>query len=111
AVVRRVDDPAGADRGLGDLHVLADALDLAEDGVERMLERAVDRVPLRGAKLVEIAFDPLTRDAAALTMAAPEIPGNLIPGEHGAGNLVEHCGSEALTDGVCVLDRRRRPAK
>ena len=50
--------------------MLADALDLAEDRIERVLERPVDRVALRGPQLVEVALDPLARRAAALAVAA-----------------------------------------
>ena len=38
-----------------------DALDLAEDRIERMLQRAVDRIPLRRPQLVEIPMDPFAR--------------------------------------------------
>ena len=89
-VVRRVDDAAGARGGLGELDVLADPLDLAEDRVERVLERPVDRVALRRAQLLEIGLDPLARRAPALAVAALQVPRDLVAGQHGLGDLVEH---------------------
>ena len=55
-VVRRVDD-AVVRIACGAMQVFVLALDLAEDGVERMLQRAVELVPLGRAQLVEIPVD------------------------------------------------------
>ena len=76
-VIGRVDDAARARGGLDDLDVLADAFDLAENRIERMLQRAVDRIPLRRPQLVEIAVDPLARRAPAV--AALQIARDLVP--------------------------------
>ena len=60
-----------------------------------MLERAVDRVALRRAQLLEVRLDPLARRAAALAVAALEVSRDLVAGEHGPRDLVEHrqgCG-------------------
>ena len=53
------------------VQVLVLALDLAEDRIERMLQRAVEPVPLRGAQLLEIGVDPLARLLAALAVMPP----------------------------------------
>ena len=50
-----------ADGGDDVMQVFVLALDLAEDRIERMLQRAVERVPLRRPQLVEIAVDALAR--------------------------------------------------
>ena len=42
------------------------ALDLAEDRIERMLQRAVELVPLRRPQLVEVRVDLLARPSAPL---------------------------------------------
>ncbi len=58
-VVRRVDDAMRA-HGADDVRqVLVLALDLAQDWIQRMLERAVELVPLRRAQLVEVSVDLL----------------------------------------------------
>ena len=77
-VVRRVDDASGARGDPREVDVLGDALDLAEDRVEGVLQRAVDRVALRGVQLLEVALDPLARGAPALAATALEIPGDLL---------------------------------
>ncbi len=60
-VVRRVDDAVAADR-VGDVvQVLVLALDLAQNRVERVLQRAVELVPLRGPQLFEVGADLLAR--------------------------------------------------
>lgn len=79
-VVRGVDDaPAGADRGLRALDVLLAAVDLAENGIERMLQGAVHPVALGGPQLVQVAVHALRRLLGRLAPAAPEIARNLLP--------------------------------
>ena len=48
-VIRDVHHPSGARRLLGDVDVFVDAIDLAEDRIERMFQRAVDGIALGGA--------------------------------------------------------------
>ena len=68
-VVRDVDDAAArADCGLRALDVLLPAVDLAENGIERMLQGAVHAVALRGAQLVQVAVDAQRR-----------LPGRFVP--------------------------------
>src|SRR6185436_3742617 len=57
SVVRGVDDAPRLGCGFRDVNVLADAFDLAEDRIERVLEGAVNRVALPRAQLLEIRFD------------------------------------------------------
>ena len=82
---------------VGDVvQVLVLALDLAEDRVERMLQRAVELVPLRRAQLVEVAVDPLARLRAAVAVAAAEVPDDLLARENRLGDVVQH-GEPART--------------
>ena len=90
-VVRDVDDAARARRLLRDGDVLVDALDLAQDRIERMLERAVDRVALRRAQLVEVGVDPLARLQFALAVPAAQVARDVFPREHRLCDVVgEH---------------------
>ena len=69
-------------------HVLADAFDLAENRVERMLERLVDRVALRRAQLLQVAFD-----AGACLCACGlvvEVAGDLLAREDRLRDVIEH---------------------
>ena len=74
----------------GDLDVLVDPLDLAQDRIERMLQRAVDRIPLRRPQLVEVGVDALARLELGLPMAATQVPRDILPREHRLGDVVEH---------------------
>ena len=65
-VIGRVDDPSCARGGLDDIDVLAQPFDFAEDWIERMLERAIDRVPLCRPELFEIGVNALARGAPAV---------------------------------------------
>ena len=67
-------------------------LDLAEDRVERVLERPVDRIALRGPQLVEILVDPLARLGPGLAVAALQVAHDFVAREHGARDLVGHVG-------------------
>src|SRR5205085_5862833 len=87
-VVRNVNDPAGPCRLLGNLDVLVDPLDLAENGIQRMLEGPVNRVPLRRPQLVEIAVDPLACLQLALPVPATQVARDVLPGQHRLSNVV-----------------------
>jgi hypothetical protein len=67
-MVGGVDDASGARRRLDDVDVLDVPVDLPEDRIERVLERAVDRVALPRAQLVEVREDALTRLQLALAV-------------------------------------------
>ena len=54
-VIRGVDDAMGARRVQDVVEVLRLALDLPENGIERMLQRAINRIPLGGPQFLEIA--------------------------------------------------------
>ena len=89
-VVRRVDDAVLADR-VGDVvQVLVLALDLAQDRIERMLQRAVELVALRRAQLVEVAVDLLARLRAAVAVAAAEVPDDVLVREDRLGDVILH---------------------
>ena len=88
AVVRRVDDApllGSVDR---ELLVLADAFDLAKDRIERIFERAIQLVALRGLQLVKIGHHPRARGVARQAMGAFEKPRHVFPGEDGFGDGV-----------------------
>ena len=89
-VVRRVDDAVRARRVQDVVQVLGLALDLAEDRIERMLQRAVDRVPLRRPQFFEIGVDALARLLAALAVVAAEVLDDLFALEDGLGDVVQH---------------------
>ena len=72
------------------LDALVDALDLAEDRIERMLQRAVDGVPLRRPELVEVGVDALARLRRRLPVAALKVARDLFAREHRPGDFVEH---------------------
>ena len=55
-VVRDVHDAAAPNALAGMFDVLGDALDLAENRIERMLQRAVEPVSLRGASIPRDSF-------------------------------------------------------
>jgi hypothetical protein len=53
------------------------ALDLSQNRIERVLQRAVERIALGGPQLLEIGEDPLTRLLSAV--AASQITGHILP--------------------------------
>ena len=73
---------------LRDLDVLVDPLDLAQDRIERVLQRAVDGVALRGAQLVEVAVDPLARLQLALPVPAAQVARDVLSREDRLGDVV-----------------------
>ncbi len=79
AMIRGVDDAVRADRGGDVMQVLVLALDLAEDRIQRMLQRPVELMPLRRAELVEEGVHLLARELE-----------NLLARENGLRNVVEH---------------------
>jgi hypothetical protein len=98
-VVRDVDHASGARRGLRGRDVFVDALDLAENRIEGMLQRAINRVALRGAELVKVGVDPLTRLHLALSVPAAQVARDVLPGENRLGNVVgEHRAALYQTD-------------
>src|ERR671912_2109047 len=90
-MVRHVNDAARARRRLRHGDVFLDALDLPENRVKRMLQRAVDRIALGRAELVEVRVDPLARLQLALPVTAAQVTRDVLPGENRLGNVVgEH---------------------
>ncbi len=57
---------------------LVEPLDLSQDGIERVLQRAVDRIALRRPQFVEVGVNPLARIELGLAVAAPKIPGDIL---------------------------------
>src|SRR5262245_53313066 len=92
-VVRDVDDSSPAGRILGVLDVLRNATNLSQDGIERMLEGAIEPVPLLRAQLVEILLDALPRIRFGRSRQAAHVLRDVLTLEHGAGNVVRSHGS------------------
>jgi hypothetical protein len=65
------------------------AFDLAKDGIERMLQRAIQTVPLRRAQFFEIPEDPLPGLLTALTVC-PQILYDLFAGEDCLSDFIKH---------------------
>ena len=108
-VVRDVDDAAGARRLLRDLDVLLDALDLAQDRIERVLQRAVDGIALRGPQLVEVGVDPLARLQLALPVPAAQVARDVLAREDRLGDVVwEHVPRDYIKRAGLALRRRYR---
>ena len=94
-VIRDVDHPPGLSSPAARWSTcLVDAFDLAEDRIERVLQRAVDGVALRRPQLVEIRMDPLPRLEFGLPMAATQISRHVLAREDCLGDVVEHHGVE-----------------
>ena len=89
-VVRRVDDSMLAHRVQDVVEILGLALDLPENGIERMLQRAIDRITLSGPQLLEIRVDALARLVAVLPVVAAEVAEHLLALEDGLGDLIQH---------------------
>ena len=92
AMVRRVHDTALLDGVDGELLMLADAFDLSQDRIERILERAVQLVALRRLQFFEIAEHPAAGGVARQPVAALDEPGHVFAGENRFRNRVwPHC--------------------
>ncbi len=89
-VVRNVDDAAVGGGLLRDVDVFLDPFDLAEYRVERVLERAVNRVTLGRAQLVEIRMNAFAGLEFRLPMAATQVPCDIVARQHGLSDVVEH---------------------
>ena len=87
-VVRRVDDAARARGRLDDLEVLDPPLDLPQNRIQRMLQRAVERIPLRRPQLFEIGEDPLA--AVRSAVRAAQIAGDVLAREDGLSQIVRN---------------------
>ena len=89
-VIRGVHHTVAGRRGNGVVQILVLALDFPEDGVERMLERSIQLVPLRRPQFVEIGDDTFPHLVAALAIAPPQVLDDLRPCQHGEGDVIEH---------------------
>ena len=85
-VVRGVDDAAGAGRVFDDLEMLDPPLDLPQNRIERMFERAIERIPLRRPQLFEIGEHPFAAIRAAVR--APQVPDDILAREDGLSEIV-----------------------
>ena len=87
-VVRRIDDAAGSRRRLDDVEMFDPAIDLAENRIQRMLQRPVERVPLRRLELFEVCEHPLPAVRAAVRTL--QVPHDVLACEDGLGEVVIH---------------------
>jgi hypothetical protein len=104
-VIRDVDRAPRAGGAFRDVDVLVDPFDLAQDRIQRMLQRPVDRVALRGAQFVEIGVDALARLEFGLPVAATQVPRDLFARQHRLGDVVEH-RADYITAGSDGIWRR-----
>ena len=90
-VVRRVDDAVIADGAEHVVQILVLALDLPQNGIERVLQRSIDRVPLGRAQLVEVAVDALARSLVSPGAVCPaEVLDDLFAGQHSLCDGIKH---------------------
>ena len=75
------------DRRLRALDMLLPAIDLAEDGIEGVLQGAVHAVPLGRLQLVQIAVDPGRRLVGGFAFRAAEVPYDFLPCKHRLGDV------------------------
>ena len=90
AMVGGVEHAAGGRGLLRDLDALGVPFDLAENRIERVLQRAVNRVPLRRPQLLEVPADAIPHLESGLAMAAVQVPDDVLAREHRLGEVVEH---------------------
>ena len=109
-VVRRVDDAMAARRVQDVMQVLGLALDLPENGIERVLQRAVNRIPLRRPQLVEIGVDALARLIAVFPVVAAEVPEHLLALEDGLRNVIQHADRSDYSTGFRLQALGFRPS-
>ena len=94
-VVGDVNHASAARRFLWYPNPLVEPLDLSQDGIERVLEGAIDRIALRRPEFVEVGVNPLARIELGLAMSAPKITGDILSRENGLRDVVEHHASSA----------------
>ena len=87
-VIRDVHDAAGERRLFGVLEVFGDAPDFPENRVERVLQRAIEAVALRGTQFVEIGLDPLARVGFRRPRYAPQVSSDVVARQDGFRDVV-----------------------
>ena len=102
-VVRRVDHAVASDRGRDVVQVLVLSFDFSQDGVQRMLERAVNRITLGGLEFIQVGVYacPRLAIAAAIAKAALEVLDDLLSGQNSLGDVIDHfaAGDQATPAG------------
>ena len=103
-MVRGVQHAPGGGGLLRDLDVLGVPVDLAEDGIEGVFQRPVDRIPLRRPELLEVGADPIAHLGLGPGMAAVQVPDDFLAREHRLGDVVEHLvGRHYITRYGCAV--------
>ncbi len=95
-VIRDVDSSAASRRRLRDLDVLVNPFDLAQDRIERMFERAIDRIPLRRPQLVEVGVNAFAGFELRLAVPAAQVPRYILPRQYGLADVVEHARTDYI---------------
>jgi hypothetical protein len=72
------------------VQIFVETLYFPENRVERVLEGAVDRIPLCGAELLDVGADALAGLLAAGTVALPKVSDDFVAGQHGLADLIVH---------------------
>ena len=90
AMVGRVQHPARGRGLLRDLDPFGEPFDLAENRVERVLQRPVDRVALGRPQLLQVPADAIPHLKPGLAMAAVQVADDVVAREHRLGEVVEH---------------------
>jgi hypothetical protein len=65
-------------------------VDLAENRVQRVLQRAIEFVPLSRAELIEVSVDAFTRALLVFAVSAAQILDDFLTSQNRLGELVEH---------------------
>ena len=81
-VIRDVEHAPARGRFTRVLDVLGDATNLSQDGVERVLKRAIEAVSLRRAELVEIRLHALASIIVGLSAVRAEVLRHIIARQH-----------------------------
>ncbi len=89
-VIGGVHHTAGSDRSHRVVQVLVHPLDLPENRIERVLERAVDVGPLGGAQFLEIRVDAFPGLVAAFADPAAEVFDDFLARQDGLGDVIHH---------------------
>ncbi len=93
-VIRRVNDPTRACGRLDDVEMLDPPIDLPKNRVQRVLERAIERISLRRSELFEVGEDPFA--PVRTPVRAAKISHHVLAREDSLGEIVRNHEVPAL---------------
>ena len=102
-VIRDVEHAPACGRFARMLDVLGDATNLSQEGIERVLKRAIKAVPLRRAELVEIRFHALPGVIVGPSAVRAEVPRHII--------ARQHCPRDVIGSHVTKTIAEQRPLR